>query len=125
MMSRNTGQRLDAIAHLRQSIGDILATPIGSRVMRRDYGSLVPALIDQPDNLVTQTRLFAAITSALMRWEPRLRLQKTAIERDANQPGRVSIEITGEYIGGFGREAAPLNLSIPLGVAWTGAQAAA
>lgn len=125
MMSRSTGQRLRAIEHLRQSIGDILCTPIGSRVMRRDYGSLVPALIDQPDNLVTQTRLFAAISSALMRWEPRLRLQQTAIERDADQPGRVTISITGEFIGSFGREAAPLTLSIPLGVALTGTSAAA
>ena len=48
MMSRTTGQRLEPLAHLRQSIGDILSTPIGSRVMRREYGSLVPALIDKP-----------------------------------------------------------------------------
>ncbi|WOI45142.1 hypothetical protein [Acidovorax sp. BLS4] len=35
MMNRPTGQRLGALEHLQQSIGNILATPIGSRVMRR------------------------------------------------------------------------------------------
>ena len=89
MMNRTTGQRLDAVAHLRQSIGDILSTPIGSRVMRREYGSLVPALIDKPDNLATQTRFFAAAASALMRWEPRLKVDRMSIARDPERLGRI------------------------------------
>lgn len=40
----NTGKALEGMAHLRQSIRDILGTPLGSRVMRRDYGSELPAL---------------------------------------------------------------------------------
>jgi hypothetical protein len=115
MMNRTTGQRLDAVAHLRQSIGDILSTPIGSRVMRREYGSLVPALIDKPDNLATQTRFFAAAASALMRWEPRLKVDRMSIARDPERLGRISLEITGSYVGTFGRESAPLTLSVPLG----------
>lgn len=115
MMSRHTGRRLGAIAHLQQSVADILTTPIGSRVMRRDYGSLVPALIDQPDNLATQTRVMSAIVSALMRWEPRLQVDKVAMRRDPQRPGRADIELTGSYLGGFGREAAPITLSVPFG----------
>lgn len=115
MMNRTTGQRLDAVAHLRQSIGDILSTPIGSRVMRREYGSLVPALIDKPDNLATQTRFFAAAASALMRWEPRLKVDRMSIARDPERLGRISLEITGSYVGTFGRESAPLTLSVQLG----------
>lgn len=122
MMNRTTGQRLDALAHLRQSIGDILATPIGSRVMRREYGSLVPALIDKPDNLATQTRFFAAAASALMRWEPRLKVDRMAITRHPERQGRLTLEITGRYVGSFGREPAPLTLSVPLGA--TGATSA-
>jgi phage baseplate assembly protein W len=121
MMSRTTGQRLDAVAHLRQSIGDILSTPIGSRVMRREYGSLVPALIDKPDNLATQTRFFAAAASALMRWEPRVKVDRMAITRDTERQGRISLEITGSYVGTFGRESAPLTLSVPLGSTTGGA----
>jgi phage baseplate assembly protein W len=114
MMNRTTGERLGALAHLQQSVADILATPIGSRVMRRTYGSLVPALLDQPDNLATQTRLYSAIASALMRWEPRLALDKLAIERDSTRPGRATLVLTGSYAGSYGRTPAPLTLSVPL-----------
>lgn len=114
MMSRHTGQRLGAMAHLRQSIADILTTPIGSRVMRRDYGSLVPALIDQPDNLATQVKVFSAIASALQRWEPRLKVEKIATTRNADRPGFAQIEITGSYVGSFGRDSAPIALSVPI-----------
>lgn len=34
-MNRSTGAALATSAHISQSIGDILTTPIGSRVMRR------------------------------------------------------------------------------------------
>uniref|UniRef100_UPI0026076D20 ATPase domain-containing protein n=1 Tax=uncultured Sphingobium sp. TaxID=316087 RepID=UPI0026076D20 len=42
----------DAPVKLASATGvrDILTTPIGSRLMRRDYGSLIPELIDQPAN---------------------------------------------------------------------------
>ena len=33
-MSRDSGQALTGIAHLKQSIRDILSTPLGSRRMR-------------------------------------------------------------------------------------------
>ncbi|SPX13597.1 Baseplate assembly protein W [Escherichia coli] len=39
---------LNDMEHLKQSVRDILTTPLASRVMRREYGSLVPDLIDEP-----------------------------------------------------------------------------
>jgi phage baseplate assembly protein W len=41
MIGTNATSRkpLAGIEHLRQSIRDILTTPIGSRIMRRDFGS--------------------------------------------------------------------------------------
>ena len=92
-MNRHTGRRIEGMEHLRQSVADILSTPIGSRVMRRDYGSLVPALLDQPDNTATQARLRAAVASALMRWEPRIRLTRIVIERDPAAPGRADLTL--------------------------------
>jgi phage baseplate assembly protein W len=47
-MDNLTGKSLADLAHLRQSIADILTTPIGSRVMRRDYGSRIFQRIDAP-----------------------------------------------------------------------------
>ncbi len=47
-MNRTTGESISDVDHISQSIGDILRTPVGSRVMRREYGSLLSQMIDQP-----------------------------------------------------------------------------
>ena len=77
----NTGRLplLGAEAHLEQSIGDILTTPIGTRVMRPEYGSDIPRLIDAPMNKGWQLRVFAAIAAALDKWEPRIKLNQVTI----------------------------------------------
>lgn len=79
-MSRDTGGALDRLTHLRQSIADILSTPIGSRVHRRDYGSNLPRLVDRPINQSLVADLIAATAEALNRWEPRIRVDRVVIE---------------------------------------------
>lgn len=91
-----TGAPLDGFDHLRQSIRDILTTPIGTRVMRRTYGSRLPYLVDAPINRSTILDLYAATAEALEAWEPRIKLQQvTATEA---QPGRVVLSVSGEYL---------------------------
>lgn len=93
MMSRQTGQALDTAgnAHLVQSIGDILTTPIGTRVGVRTYGSRLPDLVDQPANPLSRIRLYAAAAIALQRWEPRVRL--VSIRLVADSRGRASLRL--------------------------------
>lgn len=93
-MSRDSGVALGGDGHLLQSIADILTTPIGSRVMRRDYGSLLFELIDQPDNARTRLRLFAAIAVALGKWEPRLAINRIAVAMLAPGQLEVTLEAT-------------------------------
>ncbi|MCC5807242.1 MAG: GPW/gp25 family protein [Opitutales bacterium] len=92
---KRTGKRLTGLEHLRQSVADILSTPVGSRVMRRDYGSRLHALVDAPLTPDTLARIRAAAAEALGRWEPRLRLTRVraAIVRD----GEAEIEVVGYY----------------------------
>ena len=94
-VNRDDGRQIDGNAHLSQSIADILTTPIGSRVMRRDYGSMLPDLIDAPANPVTRQLMFAATAVALSRWEPRLRITRVDVSTD-NRDGRVTIDLQGE-----------------------------
>ncbi|MGN6655719.1 MAG: GPW/gp25 family protein [Rhodanobacter sp.] len=110
-VSATTGAALDGVQHLAQSIGCILTTPVGSRVMRRDFGSLLPQLVDQPYNAATRIRLFAATASALMRWEPRLRLTRVAIAQ-AGSPGAVDVTIEG--VRTDTPSAQPTTLTVPL-----------
>lgn len=111
-MNRITGKAVTGLEHLRQSIGDILTTPIGSRVMRRDYGSMVPDLIDHPDNMPTQVRVYAAVASALMRWEPRFRLTRIESLRESDRPGAVLFRLHGTDTRG--RKIGPLSLHVPV-----------
>lgn len=75
-MNRLTGSSIGTLEHISQSIADILSTRIGSRVMRREYGSLLLERVDHPFNEVTRLRSYAAISMALMRWEPRISLSR-------------------------------------------------
>lgn len=75
-MNSTTGRSLGDLSHIQQSIRDILTTRIGTRTMRRTYGSIVPELIDQPTNPATQLRLMSATVMAVIRWEPRVMITK-------------------------------------------------
>ncbi|MGV8924815.1 MAG: GPW/gp25 family protein [Ewingella sp.] len=92
-MARESGRVIEDMAHIRQSVSDILVTPIGSRVMRREYGSLLSALTDQPQNAALQLQIMAACYSAILKWEPRIRL--TAIGFDSLFNGSMVVNLTG------------------------------
>jgi len=96
MMNRHQGVTLKGIAHLKQSITDILTTPIGSRVMRRDYGSRLFDLIDAPINNAGLIDFYAAIAEALDTWEPRLKV--TRIQLTKAGEGSMSLTLDGLYI---------------------------
>ncbi len=91
----STGKPLIGIDHLRQSIRDILTTPLGSRVMRRDYGSRIPELVDAPMNGETVMDLYAATAEALQDWEPRFQL--TQVTMTGATPGEVVLDLIGIY----------------------------
>lgn len=92
-MNARTGKQMpDELDHIRQSIRDILTTPIGSRIKRREYGSLLPDLIDHPGNSHNRLRLMAATVMAIIRWEPRVTLQSALIV--VEQDGKVGIDMT-------------------------------
>ncbi|AOS18622.1 GPW/gp25 family protein [Xanthomonas oryzae pv. oryzae] len=107
-----TGRVIEGEQHLAQSIACILTTPIGTREQRRDFGSLLPELIDQPLNGATRTLLYGATATALMRWEPRLRLTRVDLVV-GDTPGSFVLNLEGDRT-----DAAPANarsrLTIPL-----------
>jgi len=94
-MDATTGRPLGDLAHLRQSIARILSTPIGSRIARRDFGSLLPELIDQAMNPLGRMRLLAATAQALLRWEPRLRITGVTLEAVDAAAGAYALAIEG------------------------------
>jgi phage baseplate assembly protein W len=94
-MSRTSGAAIDGLDSIRESVADILGTPIGTRVGRRDYGSLLPELIDQPMTAANILRIFAASALAITRWEDRLRLRRVTLAGGA-RPGAATLNIEAD-----------------------------
>lgn len=112
-LDREAGTSLDGELHLAQSIGDILTTPIGSRVMRRDYGSMLFELIDQPLSSATRLLVYAASAIAIRRWEPRIRVRRMGLDSDSAAPGQAILTIEGERTD-LPRANERIVLSIPI-----------
>jgi len=94
-MDAKTGRLIDGAAHLSQSISKCISTPLYTRIGRRLFGSELFDLIDAPANAATRLRLYAAVATALMTYEPRLRLTRVSLELDLTSPGTVIIEVEG------------------------------
>ena len=95
-INASTGRALADLDHLRQSIRDILTTPIGSRVMRRDYGSRLFELVDAPLNRRTLTDLYAATAEALATWEPRISVDSVTAQQP--QAGTIVLDLKATYL---------------------------
>ena len=111
-MDATTGKAIDGTAHLAQSIGKILCTPLGTRVMRRDYGSLLFDLIDRPINAATVMLLRAATAVALRQWEPRIAIAKIDVS-GSFAAGNLTISIAGKRTD-VAQPNAQVALSIPI-----------
>ena len=108
-MNSQTGLSITEVEHIRQSVRDILVTPVGSRVMRREYGSLLSALIDQPQRPALRLQIMAACYSAILKWEPRVSLTTITFERSETDGG-LYVDITGTRSA----NGQPFSLTIPL-----------
>ncbi|MFP9227891.1 GPW/gp25 family protein [Pectobacterium cacticida] len=99
MSVRYTGMNPDGVGVLTDTdqlwhcVRDILTTPLASRIMRREYGSLVPDLLDAPQNATTRLQLMSACVIALARWEPRIALN--AIDIQFSPTGATDVALSG------------------------------
>lgn len=84
-INRDTGEALEDWEHVQQSLQDIFSTPRRSRVMRRNYGSEAPDLIDAPMARSTLADYAYALGDATEQWEPRFSLERMWINRATPQ----------------------------------------
>ena len=94
-MDRNTGKPLSDWPHVVQSLGVIMSTRKMTRVVRRAFGSELPALVDAPISPKTVIDFYSAAAKAIAAYEPRFRVKRFSIE-DAS-PGRLTIAARGIY----------------------------
>ncbi|MGR3484069.1 MAG: GPW/gp25 family protein [Paracoccaceae bacterium] len=103
-MNRHTGRTLSGWPHIRQSLGVIFTTRIGTRVMRREFGSAVPDLQDKPSNVEQLLDHMVAVATAIDAHEPRVELEGFRIEA-IDEGGRAQIHVdVRELATGLSRE---------------------
>jgi uncharacterized protein len=111
-MNRTAGSLMSGDDHLAQSIGDILTTPLVTRVMRRDYGSLLFERLDRPLNDATRLLVIMASAMAIARWEPRIEVRRIQFDGQSSA-GQGILTVIGRRT-----DTAPSNsltrLTIPL-----------
>ena len=98
-MNENTGAVLGGEEHLRQSIKRIITTPIGTHPLRREYGSIVPYLIDKPMTEETALQINTAIIEALYTWEPRIQSVESQLDTENLGNGQLSFTLKAVYQG--------------------------
>jgi phage baseplate assembly protein W len=96
-MNKTTGRPLVGLAHLRQSIADILSTPVGSRPMWRGYGSRIFQRIDAPMTGELVAEIYSDVVEALFNYEPRFEV--SAVSVVSIDAGKIVLNLEGKYLG--------------------------
>lgn len=78
---------------IRASVLIILGTPLGSRVMRPDFGSRLTEVVFAPLTSATKARVASYATDALVRWEPRIDVVAVSVEEDRAEAGKLLVDI--------------------------------
>lgn len=102
-VNRVTGAPLAGFAHVRQSLNVIFTTRLGSRVLRRTFGSAVPKLLGQPLTPDRLMKFYMAIVVAVELWEPRFAVTSVSYPQGENsasqlQQGQFGVTIEGQYM---------------------------
>lgn len=93
MMSRYNGSELTELDDINQSLEDIATTPIGSRLMRREYGTLLASLIDQPTGEALYLKIYSTLYTAYVRWEDRIDINQINVAE--LKKGQLILDIVG------------------------------
>ena len=72
----------NAQSEIEQAISLILSTPVGTRVMRPNFGSRLHELIFAPNNSQTMAEARRYVEDALGMWEPRIQVKDVEVSRD-------------------------------------------
>ncbi|MBT8420999.1 MAG: GPW/gp25 family protein [Gammaproteobacteria bacterium] len=98
-MDAATGKAITSeYEHVKKSIEDILTTPVGSRVMRRDYGSRLFYLLGQPMDEFLKARIQVAVSESLARYESRVRFSRIIVNDSEHEQGKIDLTLEGYWI---------------------------
>lgn len=94
---------------VRRSLWLVLATAIGERAMRPEFGCGLHDLVFAPANTELFGRVTEAVRRAIAQWEPRVALQSVSLLPDPQDPERLVIDLQVQILA----TNSPLNLVYP------------
>lgn len=83
----------DAETSVREMIRVILSTRPGEQLMRPEFGAGLDRLLHEPNNLTTRRQIRDWVMAALVRWEPRIMLDRVEVLEVADRPSDLRVEI--------------------------------
>lgn len=78
---------------IKEAIRIILGTAKGERVMRPDFGCGIHELVFAPINSVTMKQVENNVREGLIRWEPRIELEKVEVSPEDAEEGKLLVSI--------------------------------
>ena len=78
---------------VRQAIQIILGTNLGERLMRPEFGSGIRAFVFESVSTTTLTLLKSRVEEALVRWEPRIDIQRVDVTLPTSLRNRLDVMI--------------------------------
>jgi len=99
--------------NIRESIAVILRTEPGERVALAPFGAGLGRFLFEPNNPATHVRIEGAISAALARWEPRVRLEGVEVTPDPRQADAALAAIDYRLVATGTR--ARISVTVPLG----------
>ncbi len=82
-----------ADADIRQSLGIILSTNLGERVMLATFGCDLWSQVFTSLTVTAANELGLMVRNAIMQWEPRVTVEQVDVTASANGPGWIDIHI--------------------------------
>ncbi len=78
---------------IKESIGIILSTAKGERVMRPDFGCGIHELVFAPNDTSTATLISIHVKEALLKWEPRIEVLDVTVIPDEKEQNKLNVNI--------------------------------
>jgi uncharacterized protein len=98
--------------NVRESICIILRTRPGERLMRPDFGCGLDRYLFEPNSIATLRLIQEEVKQALVRWEPRIRLDDIVVATNPADARAVDITIFYTLIASSARER--MNMTVAL-----------
>ena len=93
--SRSSGAvaMVGGVEDVRQSLVILMGTVPGERLMLPTYGCDLARFLFSELNATTLTEIQDVVSTAILRWEPRIDLLRVAVDLDGDRPGLILITI--------------------------------